>query len=229
MLKNNIINLKVVSKIAKQLGKLNEQVVFVGGAVVSLYINDSAADEVRPTKDIDFFLEIVGLSELEKLRIELTQKGFYQTAEDDVNCRFRYEDIKVDVMATKEVGWAPANPWFEAGLKYKTKVHIEKQQLSILPLPYFLATKFAAYHNRGNKDPRTSHDFEDIIYILDNQTDIVDIIRTSPEEVRQYLMAEFKEILDHQLMKEAIRANLFYETQEERFKTIVQKLKAVID
>lgn len=100
MLKNNIINLKVVSKIAKQLGKLNEQVVFVGGAVVSLYINDPAADEVRPTKDIDFFLEIVGLSELEKLRIELTQKGFYQTAEDDVNCRFRYEDIKVDVMAT---------------------------------------------------------------------------------------------------------------------------------
>ena len=35
------------------LGELNNKVVYVGGAVVSLYVNDPAAEEPRPTKDID--------------------------------------------------------------------------------------------------------------------------------------------------------------------------------
>ena len=52
-MKNTEINIAVVQKIALALGELNERVVFVGGAVVSLYIDDPAADDVRPTKDLD--------------------------------------------------------------------------------------------------------------------------------------------------------------------------------
>ncbi|WP_445737706.1 hypothetical protein [Mariniflexile sp.] len=50
-MKNTLINRKVIQKAAKALGDLNSQVIYVGGAKVSLYINDSA-DDVRPTKDI---------------------------------------------------------------------------------------------------------------------------------------------------------------------------------
>ena len=64
--------------------------------MVSLYIDDTSAEDVRPTKDIDITMEIVSLGELEKIREELIQKGFYQTSEDNVICRFRYEDIKVE-------------------------------------------------------------------------------------------------------------------------------------
>ncbi len=71
------------------MGDLNKEVVYVGGAVVSLYINDPAAEDVRPTKDIDISFEIASFSELEELRITLKSKGFYQTSEDDVICRFR--------------------------------------------------------------------------------------------------------------------------------------------
>ncbi len=76
MLKNTIINIGVIKKIAAALGNLNEQVVYVGGAVVSLYADDEAADDVRPTKDIDISLSIATLHELEILRQELVQKGF---------------------------------------------------------------------------------------------------------------------------------------------------------
>jgi len=38
--------------------------VYVGGAVVSLYIDDKSAEDVRPTKDIDFTMEIASLGEL---------------------------------------------------------------------------------------------------------------------------------------------------------------------
>lgn len=108
----NEINIDVIKKIARALGELNNRVVYVGGAVVSFYIDDPAADDVRPTKDIDISLEITSTGELENLRQELAGKGFTQSAEDSVMCRFHYDGIPADVMATEEIGWAPANRWF---------------------------------------------------------------------------------------------------------------------
>ncbi len=165
MLKNTLINKAATKKIAHALGTLNEKVVYVGGAVVSYYINDPAADDVRPTKDIDISMEIAGFVELEKIREELLIRGFYQSSEDQVLCRFRYEDVKVDLMATKAVGWAPANPWFKPGFKNLIYITLDDIEIRCLSLPYYLATKFSAFYDRGTKDPRTSHDFEDIIYL----------------------------------------------------------------
>ncbi len=55
------IDTESIVEVASALGELYEKTVFVGGAVVSIYVNDPAADEVRPTKDIDIALEIVTL------------------------------------------------------------------------------------------------------------------------------------------------------------------------
>ena len=68
MLKNTRINRLATIKVATALGNLNEKVVYVGGTIVSLYIDDPAAEDVRPTKDVDFSLEIVSLGQLESLR-----------------------------------------------------------------------------------------------------------------------------------------------------------------
>ncbi|MBL4753393.1 MAG: hypothetical protein JKY52_07355 [Flavobacteriales bacterium] len=226
-MKNTTINVGVIKKIAKALGSLNEQVAYVGGAVVSLYINDPAADDVRPTKDVDITLQIASLSELEKLREMLVTKGFTQTFEDDVICRFRFEDIKVDVMSTKAIGWAPANPWFKPGFDYLETVVVEEESIRILPLPYFLATKYAAFKDRGSIDPRTSHDLEDITYILDNRTDLVDVISKAPDDVLTFLKELSSEIQNNEIMQEAILSNLYYESQSERFEMIMDKLKQI--
>ena len=77
MLKNTRINRLVTKKIALALGELNEQVVYVGGAVVSLYVDDPSADDVRPTKDLDLTMKIASLSELENIRQSLAAKGLY--------------------------------------------------------------------------------------------------------------------------------------------------------
>ena len=53
-MKNTKINLKVISKVAKALGELNDRVVYVGGAIVSLYINDPAAEDIRSSKQEHF-------------------------------------------------------------------------------------------------------------------------------------------------------------------------------
>jgi predicted nucleotidyltransferase len=214
-------------KVAQALGALNNNVVYVGGAMVSLYIDDTSAEDVRPTKDIDITMEIASLGELEKIREELIQKGFYQTNEDNVICRFRYEDIKVDVMATKPVGWAPANPWFEPGFKYIVRSTIDEIEIKYLSLPFFLATKFTAFYDRGAKDPRTSHDFEDIVYLLNYTTNLVEQILTAPNDVKVYLMSCFSDVLSDSVKQEAILGNLFYEDQEHRHQKIVEKLKKI--
>lgn len=228
MLKNTLLNINVIKTVSKGLGELNQRVVYVGGAVVSLYINDPSADDVRPTKDIDISLEIASLAELEEIRQELRNKGFNQTADDDVICRFRYKDIKVDVMSTREIGWAPANIWFEEGFKLKEPIQVEGQKINILPLPYYLASKFTAYHNRGEKDPRTSHDFEDIIYILDNQTELVDILNNAQGKVLEFLKEEFKAIVASSQLREAVLCNLFPTTQTKRMELIIEKLNTII-
>lgn len=172
MLKNTQINRAVTRKIARALGSLNEQVVYVGGAVVSLYIDDPAADDVRPTKDLDLMMEIASLSKLVALREELVGKGFIQTADESVICRFRYEDVLVDVMATEPIGWAPGNRWFRQGFNKAYTLALEELTIRLLPLPYFLATKFDAFFDRGVNDVFASRDFEDIVYLFNHVSDI---------------------------------------------------------
>jgi predicted nucleotidyltransferase len=228
-MKNATINRGIIKKIALALGELNEQVIYVGGATVGLYINDPAADDVRPTKDVDICLSIATIGALEQIREALNKKGFIQTAEDNVICRFRYDDVKVDVMNTKAIGWAPANPWFAPGFSLKETIEIEEQIIWILPLPYFLATKFAAYNDRGKNEPRTSHDFEDIVYVIDNRTDIVAQIINSPKDVKLFLKGEFERMLNDKVKQEAVLGNLFYESRDERYTMIMDKLYQIVN
>ena len=58
-MENRVINIAVVAEVAQALQDLKSQMVFVGGAVVSLYTDDPAADEIRPTKDIDMTLNVI--------------------------------------------------------------------------------------------------------------------------------------------------------------------------
>lgn len=227
MLKNTQINREVTKRIAHALGEMNDRVVYVGGAVVSQYIDDPSAEDVRPTKDIDISMKIASLNELEVIRQELVKKGFSQSHQDNVICRFRYADIKVDVMATKQIGWAPGNEWFEAGFDHTIIKQIDEISIKLLPLPYFLASKFAAFYNRGMTDPRVSNDFEDIVYILNHTSDVKDQIFETEQRLKDYLKKVFLHILEDKILQEAIMANLFYEQQIARFNKIMTNLKVI--
>jgi predicted nucleotidyltransferase len=229
-MKNTIINKQVIQKIANALGELNSDVIYVGGATVSLYINDPAADDVRPTKDIDISLSVLTINELEDIREKLAFKGFTQSAELDVICRFKFEDILVDVMNTNPIAWAPANKWFKKGFENLEKIEIEQCTIQIMPFNYFLASKFSAYEDRGGNDPRFSHDIEDISYILDNRTDWEQIIsQETDEEVKSFLVKSLRLIKEDQRFQEAILGNLFYEHADQRFKLILDKINYVLN
>jgi len=47
------VSLELLELAASTLGELVDEVVFVGGAAVTLWITDPAAPPVRPTNDVD--------------------------------------------------------------------------------------------------------------------------------------------------------------------------------
>lgn len=227
MLADKSAILEAITQVAQALGELNDRIVYVGGAVAGFYADDPGAAEIRPTKDIDIVFEIVSALELEDLRQKLAQRGFHNAKDANVICRFHYGDILLDVMATQNIGWAPANPWFQSGFDRAEIRHVNNLSIRIMPFPYYLAAKFVAANDRG-KDPRTSHDFEDIVFLLDNRTTLIRDILESEPDVKAFLINEFNGILRDVLFQEALLAHLEPATQTRRFERLKQKMLTIV-
>lgn len=101
-----------VIEAAELLGDLAEEVVFTGGAAVGLLITDPAVPAVRPTLDIDVIAEVATLAEYYRLQERLRAKGFTESMEDKVICRWRHGSIILDVMPTDEKILGFANRWY---------------------------------------------------------------------------------------------------------------------
>lgn len=86
----------------------------------------------------------------------------------------------------------------------------------------FLATKFEAHKGRGGNDLRQSHDFEDIIYILDNCLEIFENIIKSNPSVKSYLKEECVTLLKNEGLTEGIESALPYGSREESTDLILE-------
>jgi predicted nucleotidyltransferase len=216
-----------VAEVAEALKEIKEQMVFVGGAVVSLYTDDPASDEIRPTKDIDLTLNVVNLGHWENLQERLAQIGFYPDPYGQSICSYKYKNIPVDIMSTDDGPLGPSNKWYKVGFKNLWTVKAKDQEIQILSAPCFLATKFEAFNNRG-RDYRTSHDIEDIIYVLDNRTTIVQEVLESEESILPFLREQFGHIKNKGLLEETLLAHIHPLMQEERMELVIEKINHIL-
>lgn len=147
---NKKVNIDVIKQVALGLQELRQNMVFVGGATLSLYPDDLAADAVRPTKDIDLSISLTGYGAWNKLQERLQELRFYPDAQSKVLCRFYYENITIDIMPDDPNILGFTNPWYRPGLDQSIQIALAPAlSIRILPVVYFLATKFSAYHSRG--------------------------------------------------------------------------------
>ncbi|WP_299758670.1 nucleotidyl transferase AbiEii/AbiGii toxin family protein [uncultured Pontibacter sp.] len=219
------INIEVIKKVATGLQELREEMVFVGGATLSLYADDPAADAVRPTSDIDLSVSLAGYGAWNRLQERLQELRFYPDPSSRVICRFAYEGITIDVMPDDPAILGFTNPWYQPGLDQSVTVALAGDlHIRILPVAYFLATKFAAYHSRGG-DPRTSHDFEDIVYVTDNRLRLVEEIARAPKEVREYLQQEYRAIRDSRYREEILGCHLM---DQDRLPLLEERIEQII-
>ena len=228
MLKNQIINIKVVEKVAMTLAELNDEIIYVGGAIVSLYVTDEAAEHPRPTKDIDISVKVSTYKQMDELREKLAVKKIYPAPMESILYRYIFEDILIDFIPYDATSLGPTNRWLKPGFKKAFTCKIGDTEIKILPVSLFLATKWEAFKNRGG-DPRMSHDFEDIIYVVDNNLNLIDDVLNADKDVQSFLKEMCREILSHPAGTEIIECHLNPFTIAERKPIVIEKLKNIID
>lgn len=229
-MENKAINIDIVKKIAVALEHLRPKVAFVGGAMISLYADDPAADEVRPTTDIDLSVTLESYGAWAKLQEELAALGFQPDQNSKVICRFLYDNVTVDIMPDDEKVIGFSNPWYRPGLqKVKSYQLTHGPKINILPLAYFLATKFSAFNSRGKGNHVTSHDFEDIIYLTDNATTVVNQIKEADADVKDYLKKEYRAVWENSNRTEIISCHLQPLIRTARLKVIEGKIAQIVE
>ena len=93
----------MLAKVANALGEsmLND-VAFVGGCTTGLWVTDEfSRQSIRFTDDVDLIVGVIGKAGWYKLRDQLIEAGFRESV-DDVSCRMRLDDLKVDFMPDDE-------------------------------------------------------------------------------------------------------------------------------
>jgi len=224
-------NIAMLQTVAAGLGELKNELVFVGGSVAELYVDNPAASDIRPTQDIDCVIELSSRTEHAKLEEALRAKKFANdTSQGAPICRWIYRDIKVDVMPTDPDVLGFTNIWYDDGVTNKiTKILPDGQEIFVFPVEYYVAAKFEAHKGRGGNDLRQSHDFEDIIYIFDNCPDILENIQNANEDVKEYLKQECQTLLANDNLTEGIETALPYGSDEENTDLIVDLIRNITE
>jgi len=218
------ISLEMIEITAQGLRELINSVTFVGGATAFFYIDDTASPRIRPTTDVDCVIEIVSRNEYNSFEKQIRKYGFKDmTGPDDPICRWKYENVTVDIMPTDEAILGFTNKWYTDGIHYAEKRRLPSgAEISIFSLPYFIATKIEAHKSRGDTDIRFSTDLEDIVSVLDGQKDLNKLF-DAPTKVKEYLMEEFKVLLKNHQFIESIQGFI------SQGPTTLQRTKRIID
>lgn len=182
--------------VARSLGDMNEELVYIGGAVAGLLITDSAAAPIRTTKDVDCIIEVSSRAEYDtRVRSMLVERGFSEMIGEGIPmCAWEKDGYRLDVMpADDSLGFS--NRWYRGAIDNSVRFALETEVINIISSPYFLATKLEAFHSRGQEDYWLSNDLEDIIAVIDGRPGIITEVNSANAELRNYLSSEFHSLL----------------------------------
>lgn len=224
-------NINRIEIIAEGFKELISDTIFIGGACIQFYVVNPKLRDYRPTKDIDCIVKIYSYFEFAKLSDRLRQLKFKNdTSENAPIVRWVFNGVYVDTIPEESsiVGYRDIK-WFKEGRKYAIEKELPSgKKIKILSLPYFLATKFEAWQDRGGGDFLADPDIEDIVNILDGIDDCNEIV-TSPLGVRNYLIQSFDTLLKDNNFKRSIAGHIGFETSaSERAGEVIDKIKKIV-
>ncbi len=192
-------NLALLLGMAQAMGPLCDRVVFVGGCATGLLINDPALLDVRATEDVDAIVEVATLVGYHALARELMQRGFKQTMADNTPpFRWYWQRMQLDLVPLDEKVLGFANRWYRPGFDAAVQTEVASgMALRHLSAPYFLATKFEAFSDRGNNDVYASHDLEDILTVVEGRAELAEELANTSVDVRTYVATCIARLLGH--------------------------------
>lgn len=222
-------NLAMLALIAKKLGQLKDDFVFLGGCTTALFITDPATPDVRTTLDVDCIVDVMSTRCYHKLAKRLTKQGFKQSIEDEMICRWRYNDLILDVMPVEKEILGFGNPWYKSAIEHTIIYQIaDDLEIKLVTAPYFLATKIEAFKTRGKQDFLASHDFEDILTVIDGRAELLEEVSAAEYDVRKHLTNFFSNILKSDAFYFALPGHLKYGSlTDDRMKIVLERIHKI--
>ena len=219
-------NLTLLVAIAQAMGSLGEQVVFVGGCATGLLVDDAGLMDVRPTEDVDAIVEVASLAGYHRLADQLMQRGFKQTMADNTpSFRWYWNRMQLDLVPLDEKVLGFANPWYRVGFEAAMVAEVAQGlKLRHLSAPYFLATKFEAFKDRGQNDVYLSHDLEDIMTVIEGRSTVVAEVSTVSADVRSLVGQSVAALLDMPDFHNALPGLLSHPEREQTVKARLNQI-----
>lgn len=214
---------EMLKAVAVALGdELRARLVFVGGCTTALYITDRITLEgVRATDDVDLIVDLAGFAEWAELMDRLRARGFAEATDDNVICRMKLGELKVDFMPDDAAILGFSNRWYAKGIETAVSATLEEGlEIRHLTPPLFVATKLEAYRGRGGGDLIGSRDAEDILLLVDGREELVEEIAAAAPEIRAYIAEQtttlladsnFEHFLEGNVRGPAGRTDIVYE------------------
>ncbi len=189
-----------LKRVARALGSLAEDVVFVGGSITPLLQTEPPFDEARPTKDVDGVIASTAYSDLGPLHEALRERGFHQTPDDTGAHIHRWTSPEGDAFDLMPAGAHPGGSgqtWDRIALETRVSADLrDGVVISHASAAAFLALKWAAHNDRGAGDPYASHDLEDIIALVASRATLGAEIRQSEPGLREFVVRQTIRLLE---------------------------------
>lgn len=220
-------NIEMLSLVARGLGPLKNDAVFVGGATIELYMAGQPGLKIRPTDDVDCVVEVVSRVEYHKIEERLRDLGFQHPMDERAPiCRWKYQGILVDVMPIEGKILGFSNRWYPEGFEKSVLTKLpDGQEVRIFALPYLVASKLEAFKDRGKGDFFGSTDLEDIVAVLDGVPDFQEQIERAPAPLKAYLRDGFEDFVHDERFLDALEGHLPPSGRRER----VSRARAILD
>ena len=224
-------NFAVTEAVARRLGPLLSEFVFVGGCATGLLITDPASAPVRVTRDVDVIAELASsYAAYVDLGERLRALGFGEDSSEGAPvCRWTAGDLRLDVMPATGATLGFTNRWYADALAQPQDFELAPDlRIRLVTGPLFLATKFEAFQSRGHADYYASHDLEDIISVVDGRAELPGEVQVAGSEVRAYLAARFTALLDDDDFLSSLAGQFpGDEISQQRIDIVLPRLRAI--
>jgi hypothetical protein len=224
------VNTDLLFKVLDRLEDLPHRFVLLGGSIVGLLVDHPELMNFRPTKDVDVLVEAMSRSEYTRLEEELRAHGFrHDISEGAPICRWLVGgSAKLDVLPLDSAVLGFGSEWFKEAWEHAQQLMLEGRRIELISPVYLIATKIAAFENRGNRDFWASHDLEDLVVVIDGRANMVEEVRQSERSVRRYIALHFSEYIKSSDFLEALCAYLDSDpASQERLSGLQEKIREI--
>jgi predicted nucleotidyltransferase len=202
-------NIGALRSVADRLDEIRIPYAFVGGSIVNLLLDFPELSPARPTDDVDVILEVATSRIYAEIEEKLRKVGFaHDVRQGAPICRWVLGNLTVDIMPTNGEFIGLNTAWFEEALNTAMEIEIAHTRLKVISPIAFLATKYAAFVDRGNLNFYASADLEDFIAVIDGREEIVSELQRSRADLRRYLIKAVKTLLSTPDFGEALPGHL---------------------